>query len=147
MLCDLGLREWNPAAEPKQAKTANAVRPAAPKKYCVENSPAAKSESHEEPAHTATAKAEETMQVSVPAKRQPALRAPVPAKTRREVWQVDFGRCRNCGSKYALEIDHIFPISCGGPSTSENLRRLCRACNQRAAIEKFGMEKMEAHLH
>lgn len=35
-----------------------------------------------------------------------------------------------CHSTYALEIDHIRPISQGGQSEFENLRLLCRAHNQ-----------------
>jgi hypothetical protein len=40
-------------------------------------------------------------------------------------------KCANCGSQHALEIDHIHPFAQGGTSTAENLRVLCRNCNQR----------------
>ncbi|NUM89448.1 MAG: HNH endonuclease, partial [Bdellovibrionales bacterium] len=49
-------------------------------------------------------------------------------------------------SRYALEIDHRVPRAHGGTSTPENLRLLCRSCNQRAAIQAFGLRKMEPHL-
>jgi len=55
-------------------------------------------------------------------------------------------RCENCGSTHALEVDHRIPLSHGGQDTLENLRALCRNCNQRAAIEKLGIKKMEPYL-
>jgi len=76
-------------------------------------------------------------------------RAPRPAsqaEIRRQVWRRDKGRCSNCHSTFALEIDHVIPSAAGGPSTLENTRLLCRACNQRAAIECFGLKKMASHL-
>ena len=54
--------------------------------------------------------------------------------------------CVNCGSIHALELDHITPRAKGGDSSYENLRVLCRNCNQRAAIEQFGISKMESYL-
>jgi hypothetical protein len=63
----------------------------------------------------------------------------------REVWQRDQGKCRVCRSSYGLEIDHINPWALGGPTTLENLRLLCRNCNQRKAIRCFGLKKIEAH--
>lgn len=66
--------------------------------------------------------------------------------TRRLVWQKSGGRCENCGSDFALQIDHIHPRAMGGSSTPENLRLLCRSCNQRAAIESFGRQKMAKYL-
>jgi hypothetical protein len=56
------------------------------------------------------------------------------------------GNCENCGSNYALEIDHRFPKALGGTDAKENLRLLCRSCNQRAAIEILGQEKMDPFL-
>ncbi|MGE3261825.1 MAG: HNH endonuclease [Bacteriovoracia bacterium] len=56
------------------------------------------------------------------------------------------GSCENCGSTYALEIDHRHPVALGGTNAPENLRVLCRACNQRAAIEAFGQKKMDLYL-
>lgn len=56
------------------------------------------------------------------------------------------GACQNCGGTFALEIDHITPRSHGGKSNPDNLRLLCRSCNQRAAIEKLGLGKMSKYL-
>ena len=57
------------------------------------------------------------------------------------------GRCENCSSIYALEIDHRIPKALGGKNLRENLRLLCRQCNQRKAIEVFGLNKMERYLN
>ena len=73
-------------------------------------------------------------------------RPPSQAEIRRQVWRRDKGRCSNCRSTFALEIDHVMPRAAGGPSTLENTRLLCRACNQRAAIKYFGLSKIASHL-
>lgn len=65
----------------------------------------------------------------------------------RKVWQRDKGCCTNCKSTHALEVDHIIPRAVGGSDEIENLRLLCRSCNQRAAIEKLGIEKMGPYLN
>jgi hypothetical protein len=68
------------------------------------------------------------------------------AGLRRAVFKRAQSQCENCGSKHALEVDHIVPRSLGGPHIPENLRLLCRPCNQRAAIEALGQEKMAPFL-
>jgi hypothetical protein len=65
----------------------------------------------------------------------------------REVWRRDKGRCTNCGSNFAIEKDHRKPRALGGDSTLKNLRLLCRSCNQRAAIEEFGLGHMDQFLN
>jgi hypothetical protein len=52
-------------------------------------------------------------------------------------------RCVNCGSIHALQVDHIVPRAMGGGNEPANLRLLCRSCNQRAAIESFGLSQMQ----
>lgn len=54
--------------------------------------------------------------------------------------------CENCGSIYALEVDHIHPRAKGGSDDPHNLRILCRNCNQRAAINHFGRAKMKNYF-
>ena len=54
----------------------------------------------------------------------------------RQVYRRDLRHCVNCGSEFALEIDHILPRSHGGLDQPENLRVLCRTCNQRAALRQ-----------
>lgn len=54
-----------------------------------------------------------------------------------QVWQRDHGKCTICGSNFALELDHIQPYARGGKTVVENLRLLCRNCNQRKGREMF----------
>ena len=46
----------------------------------------------------------------------------------------DSQRCQMC-NKYVhdneIEFDHIIPFSKGGPTTTENIRILCRSCNRK----------------
>lgn len=72
---------------------------------------------------------------------------PIPAAIEREVWQRAQSKCENCGSTYALQIDHVIARAKGGSNKLENLRLLCRSCNQRAAIETFGGKAMRRYLH
>lgn len=67
-------------------------------------------------------------------------------KTYSEIFEKADHKCENCKSEYALEIDHIQPKALGGTNDEGNLRLLCRNCNQRAAIEIFGADKMEKYL-
>lgn len=62
------------------------------------------------------------------------LRKYIPMNIRRKVWGEAKGKCTNCGSGFALEQDHINAVALGGGNELENLRILCRNCNQRAAI-------------
>lgn len=39
--------------------------------------------------------------------------------------------CKKCGRKWALEYDHILPYSMGGKAELQNIRLLCKSCNQR----------------
>lgn len=59
----------------------------------------------------------------------------VPSLTKKEVYERD-QKCQLCGSTYALEFDHITPFSHGGKTTKDNLRLLCRNCNQRQRIKQ-----------
>ncbi|NUM89320.1 MAG: HNH endonuclease, partial [Bdellovibrionales bacterium] len=70
----------------------------------------------------------------------------VNAALQRHIWQKARNKCENCHSVYALEIDHRIPRALGGKTHAPNLRLLCRACNQRAAIQAMGLRKMEKHL-
>jgi hypothetical protein len=70
----------------------------------------------------------------------------IPAKIRRLIWSRDQGRCQQCGSTRYIEIDHKIPLAKGGTDEADNLRLLCRPCNQRAAIETLGQTKMQTHF-
>ncbi len=66
---------------------------------------------------------------------------------RRMLFKVANGRCQNCQSTYALEIDHHQPQALGGSSEVSNLRVLCRSCNHRSAIRAFGQTHMDSYLN
>jgi 5-methylcytosine-specific restriction endonuclease McrA len=75
----------------------------------------------------------------------------ISAETRREVHERDEGRCafvsengKRCDSRHMVEFDHDVPRACGGESTPENLRLLCRAHNQHKAKRELGAEFMDA---
>jgi hypothetical protein len=68
------------------------------------------------------------------------------AEVNRQVWRRDQARCTECGSTHALERDHIRPRAAGGSNDRDNQRILCRNCNQRAAINFFGQDKMGNYL-
>ncbi len=54
----------------------------------------------------------------------------IQAATRKAVFNRDEHSCVLCGKKSDLSIDHIFPFSKGGGHELENLRVLCKSCNQ-----------------
>jgi hypothetical protein len=64
----------------------------------------------------------------------------------RQIWRNAKSKCTHCGSYFALEEDHKIPKAKGGDDSLENMRLLCRNCNQRAAIEHFGQKKMETFV-
>ncbi len=70
----------------------------------------------------------------------------VPAHINRKLWARDQMKCTNCESTYAVQRDHRIPFRKGGKTTAKNLRLLCRSCNQRAAIEEYGLKKMGKYL-
>lgn len=68
-------------------------------------------------------------------------------RIRRETHEKGNHRCSNCHSMYAVEIDHIKAKALGGKDTQENLRLLCKSCNQREAIKQLGINMMEKYLN
>jgi 5-methylcytosine-specific restriction endonuclease McrA len=47
--------------------------------------------------------------------------------------------CHNHVPDDEIELDHIIPISKGGPTNVENLRLLCRACNRKKSNSTSGL--------
>lgn len=70
----------------------------------------------------------------------------IKVKVRHELQLRDQAACVNCGSKKNLEADHIQDFARGGSNEIENLRLLCRSCNQRHAINSYGLSKMSRYL-
>jgi hypothetical protein len=71
-------------------------------------------------------------------------------KTKRAIWQRDGGQCTyndpitgRCSGKHALQYQHIIPFAQGGQSTFDNLTLHCQAHNRLAAIQAYGLEKMQ----
>ncbi|MEI8348008.1 MAG: HNH endonuclease [Pseudomonadota bacterium] len=60
---------------------------------------------------------------------------------------------KRCEERRGLEWDHLRPFSTfaanlqGAPSGEENLRLLCKKCNQRHAILSFGQNKMDRYIN
>jgi 5-methylcytosine-specific restriction endonuclease McrA len=96
-------------------------------------------------------------QKTSPASRQPLALNKAKPQSRRipaAVWDAVFardkGRCtyvgetgRRCGSKQALQVDHIKPFARGGANAASNLRLLCAKHNRLAAQEVFGENFMQ----
>jgi len=57
-------------------------------------------------------------------------REPIPGIVRRLVYARDNRRCVDCGWQWSLQLDHIVPWSAYGTDRSDNLRTLCRDCNE-----------------
>jgi hypothetical protein len=72
---------------------------------------------------------------------------PLRAQVARQIWRRDNKRCTNCGSVFAIQKDHRQAKALGGDDSIENLRLLCRSCNQRAAIEQLGLNFMDQYLN
>lgn len=66
-------------------------------------------------------------------------RGKVSNRMRFAIFRRDGERCKRCGSRHNLEIDHIVPISKGGKSTYDNLQTLCHSCNMEKGtdIERY----------
>jgi hypothetical protein len=84
---------------------------------------------------------------SSPVPEMESLTRYIPAKVKTAVWQRDQGRCTypGCNSSFALHSEHIIPFAKGGKSSFENLKLLCEAHNKLAAIQAYGLEKMQEY--
>ena len=60
----------------------------------------------------------------------------IPSAIRRYVLKRDGECCVKCGSRYALQIDHIQPYRDQGTHEPENLQVLCRSCNLRKEVRR-----------
>jgi 5-methylcytosine-specific restriction protein A len=56
-------------------------------------------------------------------------RISIPERVRWEVWARDDFRCRRCGARERLSIDHIVAVVNGGSNETTNLQTLCVPCN------------------
>ncbi len=58
-------------------------------------------------------------------------RGPLPVWLVSRIHARDGGQCVECGQRFDLQVDHIIPVAMGGSDAEDNLRLLCRTCNQR----------------
>jgi 5-methylcytosine-specific restriction endonuclease McrA len=162
-LCNLGLEPWNPgkptkAEMPATSRQTAMQRFAAPRKRRVR--PEANQTQRRE--HETESKVDlEPMSNNIEASLQSGGKSRdggvlkgkisnpkrLSAEIVRAVWRRAGSRCENCGSSFALEIDHKIPRAKGGSSKTENLRLACRSCNQRAAIEALGQLAMDPYIN
>ena len=63
------------------------------------------------------------------------VREPVPLNIRQAVYTRDGYRCVYCDSPLNLEIDHIIPLSKGGPNHIDNYQTLCKYCNRKKSAK------------
>ncbi len=55
----------------------------------------------------------------------------IPRNVRWAVWKRDDFRCKQCGTRDNLSVDHILAEAKGGTLDMDNLQTLCRPCNSR----------------
>jgi hypothetical protein len=155
-LCDLGLKEWDPAKAPAALrKRCVKKRTSTAKKMTPTNVGIDEDEDKNNVADSVSSIAsnvgistadvsnnDDSKTITSKTKSKPhtsPVKRPSAAQTRRNIFARARSACENCGSTFALEIDHIHPKALGGSSDAENLRVLCKSCNQRAAIQVFGL--------
>jgi TPR repeat protein len=73
--------------------------------------------------------AERYLAVLALARRPHYDRRQIPSQVRQQVWVRDDAKCKKCGSRELLHLDHIIPVSKGGSDALENLELLCQSCN------------------
>ena len=75
----------------------------------------------------------------------------IPISIKKAVWLRDGAQCtfvspitkHRCEGRFGIQFDHVVPFVCGGKSTLENLRLLCRAHNRLMANRVFGRSKID----
>ena len=59
------------------------------------------------------------------------IRKTINEELRNKIFKRDGYKCKKCGSKKDLIIDHIIPFSKGGTTEINNLQTLCKICNRK----------------
>jgi hypothetical protein len=134
-LVDLGIKKLDPLKKSSEIKSSEMKRSQAAEIPLKEESAAGKPDSLLPPVEVEKSKRY------------------VPAAIVQAVWRRDEGRCsftdvktgRRCESQHALQMEHIHPFGRGGGSSFENLKLLCPSHNQFAAIQVYGLTKMQKY--
>ena len=76
----------------------------------------------------------------------PRLRGRAAVEQRKRRMARTHGYCERCEAKglygvKATVVDHIVPLTKGGPDTDENTRNLCDACHGDVGAEQFGHKR------
>ncbi|MCK4447000.1 MAG: HNH endonuclease [Candidatus Marinimicrobia bacterium] len=58
------------------------------------------------------------------------IRKSISEELRNEIFKRDGYKCKKCGNKKDLTIDHVIPFSKGGTTERDNLQTLCQKCNR-----------------
>lgn len=72
------------------------------------------------------------------------VRRRISRRVRDLVFARDGYRCRQCGRREYLELDHVEPWSLGGSDEPENLQTLCSRCNRAKGPSAFITRRLEA---
>jgi 5-methylcytosine-specific restriction endonuclease McrA len=68
-----------------------------------------------------------------------------PKATVAAVWMACDGKCVDCGSKEALDIDHALPLALGGSNDQSNLvlrcREVCHKLKTKSDVERIAKAK------
>ncbi len=141
-LADLGITHWDPVAKAERALLRTQKRNQKPKPSQVEHETdfATLAPKPTPIATTIDAPRPATFKVNQRKTRY------IQAATNHRLFLRDRGRCDNCGGTMCIQKDHNASFALGGSNEFENLRLLCRSCNQRHAIETYGIEKMSSYL-
>ena len=62
-----------------------------------------------------------------------AQRRRMSPEDRRELWEIQNRRCGYCGTQIGIRevtVDHIIPLSRGGPDCADNVICSCKPCNE-----------------
>ncbi len=160
-LCDLGLEKWDPITKNQKKNRLcreNSTLLKSDSPSCKANSTLLRNDSSPLQANSTTLRSNSPLSqrkaeslINTPlltARKKPRVNKlrSISAATKRAIWLRDQGRCQNCGSSHAIEYDHIRPVGLDGDSTEQNLRLLCRSCNQYFAIKTYGLQKLERFI-
>jgi len=76
----------------------------------------------------------------------------IPKALKKSIFERAHGQCeyqtqegKKCSCRIYLQVDHIVPLGLGGTTSADNLRVLCQAHNQWAALQSFGPRKMDKY--